>query len=93
MWGPVAATIKAVEKGGAPHGHVGALVRAIRPAVEKVKGQPGDLLDNAGRANIELTVKRLRTSKILAEFIEKGKIRIVGARYDLNTGVARITVS
>ncbi len=88
----MAATIKAVEKGGAPHGHIGALVQAIRPAVEKVKGRPGDLLDNAVRANIELTVRRLKASKILAEFIEKGKIRIVGARYDLNTGVVGITV-
>ncbi len=89
----VAATIVAVEKRAKPHGAVTSLVKAIKPAVQKVRGQPGDLLDNAVKANVELTVRRLMGSKILAEFIEKGKIRIVGARYDLGTGAVEITVS
>ena len=91
--GAVAATVEAVEKGAKPHGRVGELVAAIKPAVEKVKGQPGDLLDNAVKANIELTVKKLRTSKSLAEFTERGRIKIVGAHYDLGTGAVEITVS
>lgn len=90
--GAVAATIEAVERRAKPHGALAALIKAIKPAVQKVRGQPGDLLDNAVRANIELTVKRLKALKILTEFIEKGKIRIVGARYDLNTGVVGITL-
>ena len=92
-YGAVAATVEAVEKGAKPHGHVGELVAAIKPAVEKVKGQAGDMLDNAIRANIELTVKKLRTSKSLAEFTERGRIKIVGAHYDLGTGAVEITVS
>lgn len=91
--GAVAATIEAVEKGAKPHGQIGALVAAIKPAVEKVKGQPGDLLDNAVRANVALTVGKLRRSKILAEFLAKGKVKIVGARYELGTGAVEITVS
>ena len=89
----MAATIEAIEKGAKPHGQIGALVAAIKSAVEKMKGQPGDQLDNAVRANVELTVKKLRTSKILAAFIEKVKIKVVGARYDLGTGAVEITVS
>jgi carbonic anhydrase len=91
--GAVAASIEAVEKGAKPHGHIGALVAAIKPAVEKVKGRPGDLLDNAVRANVELTVNKLQRSKLLAEFLAKGKAKVVGARYDLGTGAVEITVS
>ncbi len=90
--GAVTATIEAVEKRAKPHGALAALVKAIKPAVQKVRGQAGDLFDNAVKANVELTVRRLRASKILAEFFEKGKIRIVGARYDLATGKVDITV-
>ncbi len=84
--GAVAATIEAVERRAKAHGALAALVKAIKPAVQKARGQAGDLLDNAVKANVELTVRRLRASKILAEFFEKGKIRIVGAHYDLATG-------
>ena len=91
--GAVAATIEAVEHNAEAPGHIGALVEGIRPAVEQVKGQPGDLLDNAVRANVELTVRQLKTSPILAEALETGHIKIVGARYDLDTGVVEVTTS
>ncbi len=90
--GAVTATIEAVENRTKPHGAVTALMKAIKPAVQKVKSQPGDLLDNAVKANVELTVRRLRASKILAGFIGKEKVRIVGARYDLATGKVDIAV-
>ena len=90
--GAVAATIEAVEKRAKPHGTVAALVKAIKPAVLKARGQPRDLLDNAVTANVELTVRRLRASKFLANFLEKGEIRIVGARCDLTTGKVEINV-
>ena len=75
--GAVAATIEAVEKGAKRHGQIGVLVEAIKPAVERMRGQPGDLLDNAVRASVELMVRRLRTSKILAEFLEKERSRLL----------------
>ncbi len=90
--GAVAATIEAVETHAKPHGALAALVKTIKPAVLKARGRPRDLLDNAVTANVELTVRRLSASKILSGFIEKGKIRIVGARYDLATGKVEITV-
>ena len=39
--------VDATLKGGEAHGHIQWLVDAIRPAVEKAKGKPGDALDNA----------------------------------------------
>ena len=47
--GAVKATIEAVEQNATAPAHIGALVEGIRPAVEKVKGQAGDALDNAVR--------------------------------------------
>ena len=91
--GAVAATIEVLEKKAEAHDQIRTLVELIKPAVEKVKGQSGNLLDNAIRANIALGVNKLKTSPILAEHLEKDKIKIVGAYYNLDTGVVDITVS
>jgi carbonic anhydrase len=88
--GAVKATVEAVEKQIVAPAQIGALVDGIRPAVEKVKDQSGDLLDNAVRENIVLTVARLKSSPILAEAVEKGQLSIVGGRYDLDTGVVEM---
>ncbi len=68
-------------------GHLADLLKAIQPAVEKVKRQPSTLLDNAVRANIIMAVARLRTSQpILAKLYLEGALKIAGAYYDLGTG-------
>ena len=74
-------------KTGEAAGHLQILVESLKPAVRRGKGIPGDPLDNAVKANIEMVVHRLRTSRpILAERVEKNKLRIVGANYDSDTG-------
>jgi len=90
--GAVTATMEAIEKHAAAHEDINWLVDGIRPAVEQTKGRPGDALDNAVRANVELAVARLKGSPILTEAIASGELKIVGARYDLDTGVVEITV-
>ena len=50
----------------------------------------GHVLDNAVRANVALTVQHLKVSLILSEAIESGKLKIVGGRYDLDTGSVEI---
>jgi len=84
--GAVKATVEAVEKNAHAKADIDWLVEGIRPAVEKTKGASGDTLDNAVKANVELTVQWLKASPILSEAIEAGQLRIVGARYDLDTG-------
>ena len=91
--GAVATTIEVLEKKAEAHDQIRTLVELIKPAVEKVKGQSGNLLDNAVRANIALGVNKLKTSPVLAEHLEKDKMKIVGAYYNLDTGVVDITVS
>jgi carbonic anhydrase len=56
--------------------------------VEKSKDMPGDKLDDAVLSNVQLVVEQLKKSRpIPAEMAAQGKIKIVGARYDLDTGV------
>ena len=90
--GAVKATVEAVEHNASAEAEINWLVDGIRPAVEAAKTQSGDLLDNAVKANVSLTVERLKGSSILSEASEKGDLQIVGARYDLDTGLVEIIV-
>lgn len=67
-------------------GDIGTFVKAIKPAVEKVKSQPGDAVENAVVANVQYQIERLKRSQLLTEQVRSGKLKIVGGRYDLDTG-------
>ncbi|GAA2475340.1 carbonic anhydrase [Winogradskya humida] len=85
--GAINATINAITSGGTAPGHIGAIVDALRPIVEPVLSHPGDVIDNAVRANIEAQAAELvRRSALIAEHIAAGQVRVVGARYDLDNG-------
>ena len=88
--GAVKATVEAVEHNATAEAEINWLVDGIRPAVEEVKGQSGDLLDNAVKANVSLTVEHLKESAILSQALEKNELRIVGGRYDLDSGMVEI---
>jgi carbonic anhydrase len=81
--GAVTATTQATE---AP-GHIDRLIKMIRPAVDQVQGQPGSLLENAIRANVERTVALLQHCEpILKEMVAAGHCQVVGAIYNLESG-------
>lgn len=90
--GAIKATIEAMEKNTPAEGSIGALVEGIRPAVEQVQGREGDLVDNAVRANIALVVEQLQTSPVLSEALRENKLKIVGGRYDLDSGTVEMIV-
>ena len=90
--GAVKATVEAVENNATAEAEINWLVDGIRPAVEAAKTQSGDLLDNAVKANVSLTVERLNGSSILSEALEKGDLKIIGARYDLDTGIVEVII-
>lgn len=80
--------VKATLEGGHAPGHIHSLIRAIEPAIKATKGQPGDPLDNAIRENVQSVVKQLsRAEPILSGHKKAGKLQIVGARYDLHSGL------
>ncbi|OLP17945.1 hypothetical protein BST81_12885 [Leptolyngbya sp. 'hensonii'] len=84
--GAVAATVKHAEV----LGHISILLNAIQPAVDRVKHEPGDLLDNAVRANIKLVVEQLKSSLPVAELIQQNRVKIVGAQYNLDRGAVEM---
>jgi carbonic anhydrase len=90
--GAVDAAVAVVEKNATFPGSIGQMVEPIIPAVLRARSgagelQDGDLLDLAVRENVRRTVMRLRESEpLLIEPQRAGKLRVVGARYDLEDG-------
>jgi carbonic anhydrase len=85
--GAVKAAIQHIDRQDGPPGSISGLVDLIKPAVAAVKGTPGDQLENAIRANVGEGVKRLKgLEPIMADRINKGELKVVGAVYDLRTG-------
>jgi carbonic anhydrase len=86
--GAVNATVDALQKGNTLPGHIAGLVTAMKPGIEPIMKTTGpDLQQRAVVANVQANVRRLQTEKpILSEMVAAGKVRIVGAYYDLPTG-------
>jgi carbonic anhydrase len=83
--------VTAAAGGGHAPGHIHTLVKAIAPAIQAAKGQPGDAIDNAARASVKATVQQLRQAEpIVGELVKAGKLKVVGARYDLETGCVEL---
>ncbi|MFH1691680.1 MAG: carbonic anhydrase [Candidatus Omnitrophota bacterium] len=83
--------VEAAVEGGEAHGHIGSIVKAIQPALEKAESMPGDIVDNTVRANVAMVVEQLKfSSHILKELTEKGGLVIEGAYYDLDSGEVTI---
>ena len=79
--------VQAAVAGGEAPGHIGSVVQAIEPAVQKARGEPGDLLENAIDENVRLVVRKIENSgPILSHEVATGRLKVVGARYDLSPG-------
>jgi carbonic anhydrase len=89
--GAVQAALKHIDARDTLPGSIGNLVDTIKPAVNAVKGKPGDLLENAIRANVERGVVRLKSlAPTLADPVKNGTVKIVGAVYDLRDGEVKV---
>jgi carbonic anhydrase len=85
--GAVDSTIKQLKNGASFPGHIPSLTEALTPAVQAVDNQPGDLLTNAIKQNVVLTIQKLQTAEpILSEAVNQKKLKVVGGVYDLKTG-------
>jgi len=85
--GAVNAAVKHIDKNDVPPGALNELIGLIKPAVERSKKLPGDLLENAIRENVVMGVERLRKlDAIVSRPANASPIKIVGATYDLRTG-------
>ena len=92
--GAVDSTIKQIKNGASFPGHIPSLTEALTPAVQAVDNQPGDLLTNAIKQNVVLTVQKLQTAEpILSEAFNQKKLKIVGGVYNLKTGKVELVSS
>jgi carbonic anhydrase len=86
--GAVKAAMQHIDAKDSLPGAINGLVELIKPAVTQSKDAPGDALENAIRKNVELGVDRLKELQpILAPRVTEGKLKIVGAVYDLRRGM------
>src|SRR5262249_2700330 len=68
-------------------GQISALYRFIRPAVDEA----GNDLEKATKANARIQARLLtESSPVIAEAVKGGKLKVVGAYYDLATGTVTL---
>ena len=84
--GAVEAAVKIVKDNAKFPGSIGTMVAPIVPAVKELSGNE-NLVNRAVRANVNRVVSRLKVAKpILAKSVADGKVKVVGAVYDLASG-------
>lgn len=89
--GAVKGSIDALQNGIKYPGSIDDIVETIQPAVEKAKGEKGDLLHNSIISNVQIGVDKLTNSDpVISDLVKKGKVKVVGANYDLETGEVKL---
>jgi carbonic anhydrase len=89
--GAVKAAVDHIDANDTLPGSIRDLVELIRPAAAAVRGKPGDKLENAIKANVKQGVELLKgLDPILSDFVKKGELKVVGAVYELRTGVVKV---
>lgn len=88
--GAVKAAMDALERQEAAPAEMEYLVEGLAQAVERGRQLGGDVWNEAGRAQVQFVVARLRAVPIMRLAIDAGRLAIVGAWYDLETGRVEI---
>jgi len=89
--GAVSAAIDVATKGTELPGDLPAVVAPILPIVEQAvsSGTPADqLLEVVTKENIRQAVETLRTTTLLADYVARGELEVVGREYLLESGRA-----
>jgi carbonic anhydrase len=85
--GAVAAACEVVANDTRFPGAIGELIQPLLPAAIAARGQAGDFVDNAVRESVKRQVAHLKAAgPVITAAIADGKLRVVGARYDLASG-------
>ncbi|MBZ9758710.1 carbonic anhydrase [Mesorhizobium sp. ESP6-5] len=85
--GAVKAACDVVAKNATYPGAIGPMIEPILPAAIAARSEAGDFVDNTAKESARRTARRLAaSSKVLAGLIKAGKLKIVAAIYDLQTG-------
>lgn len=85
--GAVAAACDVVTKNATFPGVIGTMIQPILPAAIAVRDQPGDFLTNTAKESASRTAAGIASSsRLISGLVETGKLKIVAAIYDLDTG-------
>jgi carbonic anhydrase len=88
--GAVKAACDVVIKNATYPGAIGPMIEPIVPAALAERNEPGDFVNNTAEESAERTAKRLTAaSTLLAGLAGAGKLKVVAAIYDLETGVVK----
>ena len=86
--GAVKAACDVVTKNATYPGAIGPMIDPILPAAIAVRSEAGDFVNNTAKESARRTAKRLTVgSTLLADLAGSGKLKVVAAIYDLETGV------
>ena len=78
--------VKAVLEGGDSIRDIKAIAKKIEPVIQEAKKMSGDQLMHAVELNAKAIKDRLVKDPLLSKFIKDGKLKIVAAYYDFETG-------
>lgn len=68
-------------------GNLTQLVDQIKPSITGDKSNRDKMVDESSRKNVKLTIESiLKNSGVIAALVKEGKVKIVGAYYDVSTG-------
>ncbi|NJM77833.1 MAG: carbonic anhydrase [Acaryochloridaceae cyanobacterium RU_4_10] len=83
--------ITAAVKGGTLPGSIGTLVAAIQPGIDLGEGVSDESIEKAVVANVAYQINAVkRNSPLITERALKNQLKIVGGRYDLDSGKVEI---
>ena len=86
--GAVKAACEVVTKNATYPGAIGPMIEPILPAALAVRGEPGDYVNNTAMKSAQRTAARVTAvSTLISGLAGEGKLKIVAAIYDLETGV------
>ena len=72
-------------------GHLPSLTFALNSAFNQAKDLPGNLVENVTLANVSNVVEELKQTGVhFPEMVEDGKLTIVPAYYDIDTGIVEL---
>lgn len=83
--------VSAAVEHGKDTNHIMQLVKEIEPAINQAKCQKGDEIENVIINNVINVTNELKNSQpLLNSQIKEGKVKIIGAVYDIETGKVEI---
>jgi carbonic anhydrase len=84
--------VGAAVDGGEQPGNIGAIIALIEPSVQQAKalGLSGDAeIEKVTELNVQSGVAAVNASPVVSHLVQEGKLKVVGAEYQLVSGVVK----